>query len=55
MFGGELLMVGAKRQPLRGLNESARPLGEFLGVHIVLSWHPDLPPEGARTQVREFG
>ena len=55
MFGGELLVVGAQGQPLRGLDESARPLGEFLGVHIVLSWHLDLPPDGARFQVRQFG
>jgi hypothetical protein len=49
MFGGELLVVGAQRQPLSGLNESARPLGEFLGVHIVLSWHLALPPESAHS------
>ena len=36
MFGGELLVAGAQRQPLRGLNEAARPLGEFLDVHICL-------------------
>ncbi len=48
MFGGELLVVGAQRQPLGGLNETARPLGEFLGVHIVLSWHPDFAAWRAR-------
>ena len=37
MFGGELLVVRAQRQPLRGLHEAARPLGEFLRIHSCLS------------------
>ncbi len=35
MFGGEVLVIGAQRQPLGGLHESARPLGEFLDVHLA--------------------
>ena len=37
MFRGEILVVGAQRQPLRGLNKTARPLSEFLDVHLCLS------------------
>ena len=37
VFGFELLVVGAKCQLLRSLNETARTLGEFLDVHICLS------------------
>ena len=46
MFGRELLVIGAQRQPLGRLHETARTLGEFLDVHIFLS-SPRLAPCGS--------
>jgi len=52
MFGLESLVVRAKGQPLGGLNESARPLGEFLGVHMCLSATAPAPFGGPRKSHR---
>src|SRR6185437_1469194 len=35
MLGRELLVVRAQGEPLRGLHETTRPLGEFLRVHFT--------------------
>ena len=52
MLGGELLVALAQRQGLRGLDETARPLGEFLEIHQSLPRaRPRRRPDHRRTWV----
>jgi hypothetical protein len=37
MFGNETLMVAAQRQPLRSLEEPARPFGKAFEIHLALA------------------